>query len=54
MPVLDLIAAAEEAFLEAKNGGPVPSLQVVQGEMKIGQGKAQTVQRHFLNLQAAA
>jgi hypothetical protein len=43
---VDLITAAEAKFSEAKTGGPVPSLRVIQGELKVGQGKAQQVQRH--------
>ncbi len=49
----DLITIAVARFPEAAKGGRIPSLRVIQGELGVGQGKAQQVQRHFLSLQAA-
>ncbi len=49
----DLITTAVAKFPEAAKGGRIPSLRVIQGELGVGQGKAQQVQRHFLSLQAA-
>ena len=52
--VIDLIKAAEKKFPEAKTGGKIPALRLIQGELGIGQPKAQQVQRHFKALAAAA
>ena len=51
--VPDLLKAAEARFPEAVKGGKMPSLRMIQGEMGVGQDKAQQVQGHFLSLQAA-
>lgn len=50
--VPDLITAAAARFPGAASGGTNPSLGAIQGEMKVGQGKVQQIQRHFLSLRA--
>ena len=49
-PVGELLRAAEAMFADRT---AVPSLRDIQGAMSIGQGKAQTVQRHLKSLQVA-
>jgi hypothetical protein len=52
-PASDLLAAAEKHWPEAKLG-KVPPLRDIQAALSVGQPKAQQVQAHFRQLQAAS
>jgi uncharacterized protein DUF2637 len=53
-PVPDLLRTAEVRFPDTAAGGKIPPLRVIQGELGVGQPRAQQIQRHLLSLQATA
>jgi hypothetical protein len=50
----DLLARAEAAFPDALKDGKLPTLRDIQGALKVGQPRAQTVQAHFTSLRETA
>lgn len=53
-PLADLLVAAELRYVTQVNAGKLPVLRAIQGDMRIGQGYAQVVQKHLKTLQGAS